>query len=264
MEKSSLNRKIDSAVWILLVTSASYSLALRYDAGYISFFGIPASFAGAAIGTIVNAISVVLIFTVITLMFVCVSMVIFHNVTNVAMPIMMRVGVGGVAFYGLLSVMVGLRPPFNWFYLLAFSFIACVPGIAPYLHFRKEKFTYKQRLTYLEQRINDSFVPKPLPKETMYIVLVLTGLALADQTAYEVGRSEARKSREFLIFHSNPDCLVVRQFGEREHFLCAEFDSIQVLSKFRIVPLKEKSLEFSRETIGTLLPASESAIPESP
>jgi hypothetical protein len=75
-----------------------------------------------------------------------------------------------------------------------------------------------------------------MPKWGPYVFLAAISFVFLQEYIYSIGRADASGIQEFLVYTDTPSCLVVREYSD--HLICAEYDSVQVLPVFRLIPLE--------------------------
>ena len=168
-----------------------------------------------------------------------------------------------IMWFGLLgaSLVTYLRlrfslAPLYWPMVGMFLSAAATSIAVPWYHARKRKVPLKEALAHFETKARSGVFPEALPTGAGYFLALMFCLSLAHMWSHAAGHAEAHEAQEFLVMHSEPSCIVVREYGD--HFICAEFDSFQVLNKFRIIPLKDSPVTFTREKVGPLKHSSAS------
>lgn len=89
-----------------------------------------------------------------------------------------------------------------------------------------------------------------MPKWGPYVFLAAMSFVFLQEYIYSTGRADASGIQEFLVYTDTPSCLVVREYSD--HLICAEYDSVQVLPVFRLIPLKDKPIKLTWEKTGNL------------
>lgn len=135
--------------------------------------------------------------------------------------------------------------------LVAWIFILFIQFIFPLIT-QRGKPSYPKKLAAQAKLETSGFLGSLARRfHQPYILAYYLGLAL--YVTFYAGQSSAFRQRDFLVAHTDPECIVLRVYGDRA--VCAYFDATtnQVLNEFVLLRLSETNAEkFTIEHLGPI------------
>jgi len=214
---------VPEALFIALLTAGAYWLTFRYEAGYLSGFGLPPHLVEVSLQTTLTVTFAVS--GVIWALFMIINLVLMFWPSHPAIQDkVFRVGIMLLfPFWHLFNY--GLRVQDWIIYVISFVFIMGFELIWPLLIFRDKQ-------TLLERFISDEIAESGARGRTIagrifaafgpaaYSLLLL--FILGSFLAHSAGRAKAVTQKDFFVFIDTPDIAVIRM--NRDMILAIPFD----------------------------------------
>ncbi len=244
---------ISDALLIAAIPPIAYIFAFVFEAGYAYVFSIPRELISISITSVfiagssflVIGIFLLLILDLISMMLPGTSNPVVEAISGLVPLLLATIAyvfytLGTPISSSLLGLLVG------WIYILFFQFI--FPLIS-----QRDKASYAQKLA-AQADLQRSGILGSLARRFRQPYLLVYYLGLALFVTFYAGQSSAFRQRDFLVADTNPECIVLRVYGEKA--VCAHFNknTKQVFAEFIILNLAETNAqEFTIKSLGPVV-----------
>jgi hypothetical protein len=249
-EKSSY---ISEALLIAAVPPIAYLFAFTFEAGYAYVFSIPLELISITLTSVFLAGGAILLIGLFLLIFLDFISMLLPDAPG---PVGRVIATLVPLFLATLAYV---------FYTLGTPHSSSLPGLAVgwlvilFLQFAFPLITQRNKTSYPEKlaaqaELETSSILRSLARRfpQPYLLAYYMGLALC--VIFYAGQSNAFRQRDFLVARTNPECIVLRVYGDRA--ICAAFDATahRVYTEFTLMRLAETApQEFTVKSIGPVI-----------
>lgn len=244
---------ISEAIWVVILSAATYSVAFSFESGYAQYFHIPFSIIAMSPTLLAHAAGVMLCAMFPIYMITSFIWGLIPRSDNAIARMFRRLWIGALGFFVIFSPML-----FNgegWLlYCGIIGTISIIEVVVPFVVQRKVK-TFANKLEAQEMIdgsshcITKSLVDK-FGRGVILFFLVLIATITFSNT---LGFQEAKQKREFLLVKGDPNVAVLASYDSL--FVTQSFDpqSKQLVGHFKIMKIGDgKEIELTPTNVGPL------------
>ncbi len=245
--------RISDALLIATIPPIAYLFAFVFEAGYARVFSIPRELIAISVTNVFIAGSSLLLIGIFLVMIIdLISMMLPDRPGPIGREIgglvPMFVATAAYAFYTLGTPNSSSLPGILvvWIVMLILQFV--FPLIS-----QRDEASYAKKLA-AQAELQRSGIVGSLARRFRQPYLLIYYLGLALFVTFYAGQASAFRQRDFLVANTNPECIVLRIYGEKA--VCAHFNknTKQVFAEFIILNLAEANAqEFTIKSLGPVV-----------